>query len=167
MSFCGCHGGAGPELTARLAPGYTGQRQVHGLIFMDKKLVLNLLPDRVGVCRLESAADLPAGLPGPEGFYSITGTGRETSLVCREDLLPAGVPCESGFRILEVEGPLNFDLTGILAALLNPLAGAGVPVFTISTYDTDYILIKDNRLEQALRALEKAVAIIRRDPKEG
>ena len=167
MSFCGCHGGAGPELTARLAPGYTGQRQVHGLIFMDNKLVLTLLPDRVGVCRLNSASDLPAGFPGGEGFYSITVTGRETSLVCREDLLPSGVPVERGFRILEVEGPLDFDLTGVLSALLKPLAGAGVPVFTISTFDTDYILVKDSRLGQAIRALEKAVALVRHDPKEG
>ena len=125
------------------------------------KYILTLLPDRLVICRLDS--DFPfSGLPLHEsGFYSVTKTDEEISLVCREESIPAGFPLEKDFRLLKVEGPLDFSLTGVLSSLLKPLAGAAIPVFTISTYDTDYILVKDSQLEQALRALS-SVAVVNR-----
>jgi len=67
--------------------------------------------------------------------------------------VPAGVTAETGWRCLRVEGPLSFELTGVLADLSAPLARAGIPVFVISTYDTDYVLVKAVDLEQACSAL--------------
>ncbi len=125
------------------------------------KYILTLLPDRLVVCRLESDFPIP-GLPLQDGgFYSVTKTDEEVSLVCREESIPAGFPLEKYFRLLKVEGPLDFSLTGVLSLLLKPLADAAIPVFTISTYDTDYILVKDGQLEQALRALS-SVAVVNR-----
>ncbi len=160
MRLCGCHRGAGPELTTRKAPGNTSQRQVHGLNFMDKP-VISLLPERVGICRLDSGAAIPGEVFSAESFYSVTGTTREMSLICREDFVPAGYPVERGFRILQVEGPLDFSLTGLLVSLLSPLAAAGVAVVTVSTYDTDYILIKEQNLETAISALGAVATVIR------
>jgi uncharacterized protein len=123
-----------------------------------KKLNLYLLPEKLGVYRLDPGAPLP----GPDNgtFFSVTRTADEISVVCREDLIPADCPGEKGFRILKVKGPLDFNLTGILASLLNPLAAAGISVFAVSTYDTDYILVKDENLKPALSALGAVATII-------
>lgn len=161
MGFCGCHGGAGLELTAWQAPGDAGQRQVRGLNIMEKKYCLSLLPDKLGVCRFDSGSPPPDWLRESTGFYAITVTSDETSVVCREDLIPAGSLSEKHFRALKVQGPLDFSLTGVLASLINPLAGAGIAVFTISTYDTDYILLKEKDLEKAIIALSDFAIITR------
>jgi len=125
------------------------------------KYNITLLPDRLVICRLDSNFPF-SGLSLPDsGFYSVTKTAEEVSLVCREESIPAGFPAEKDFRLLKVEGPLDFSLTGVLSSLLKPLADAAIPVFTISTYDTDYILVKDGQLEQALRALS-SVAVVDR-----
>ncbi len=118
-----------------------------------RQLHLTLLPDKLGVCRLESGTALPNWLRESGSFFSVTGTVDETSLVCRDELIPANCLSERGFRLFKVEGPLDFSLTGILSSLLNPLAAAGIAVFTISTYDTDYLMIKEDKLETAISAL--------------
>jgi uncharacterized protein len=126
-----------------------------------KKYILTLLPDRLVVCRLDRKFPF-SGLPFDDsGFYSVTKTADEVSLVCREGSIPAGFPVEKYFRLLKVEGPLDFSLTGVLSSLLKPLADAAIPVFTISTYDTDYIMVKEAQLEQALIALG-SVAVVNR-----
>jgi hypothetical protein len=116
---------------------------------------LRLLERRLAVCRLDADAAVPAWARGE--LLSITRTRAELSVVCEEDALPAdGPPAERGWRALEVEGPLDFDLIGILASLTGPLAAADVPVFALSTYDTDYLLVLERDLERALSALERA-----------
>jgi uncharacterized protein len=70
--------------------------------------------------------------------------------------VPGGVPCEAGWRCLRVQGPLDFGLTGILAALTAPLAAAGIPVFAVCTYDTDCVMVKAENLERAVEALRAA-----------
>jgi uncharacterized protein len=118
-------------------------------------LTLHLLPFELAVCRLHSEDTLPSwGLASP--FFSLTRTQEELSIVCSQDSVPPGVVCERGWRALMVQGPLDFDLTGILASLLNPLADAGISVFALSTYDTDYVLVKDANLQDALHALSCA-----------
>lgn len=118
-------------------------------------LELTVLPDRLGVARLDAREALPSwALEGP--FFSITRTGRELSLVCREAGVPPDVRAESAFRALEVSGPLDLALTGILSSLLEPLAEARISVFAISTYDTDYVLVREADLERAVRALRQA-----------
>ena len=115
---------------------------------------LTVLPDRFAVCRLSATSEIPRVLD-ESGFFSITRTARELSLVCREsEDLPGEV--EPGWRCLEVEGPLEFDQVGILASLAQPLAEAGVSIFALSTYDTDYILLKDDQLAAASVALRAA-----------
>ena len=125
------------------------------------KYNITLLPDRLVICRLDSKFPF-SGLPlHNSGFYSVTKTAEEVSLVCREESIPTGFPVEKDFRLLKVEGPLDFSLTGVLSSLLKPLADAAIPVFTISTYDTDYILVKDGQLEQTLRALSSVADVNR------
>ena len=77
-------------------------------------------------------------------------------MVCPEENVPAAVRHQAGWRALAVRGPLAFELTGVLASLASPLAEAGVPIFALSTFDTDYLLVPGERLEAALAALEAA-----------
>ena len=91
----------------------------------------------------------------PAEFLSITRTATELSVVARAYQVPPGFPAEVGWRCLEVEGPLAFDLTGILAAISAPLAVAGIPIFAVSTFDTDYVLVKASDLERAVAALRE------------
>ncbi len=120
----------------------------------DHSLRLSLLPGRYSVWRLCPAAPLPAF--SGEGLFSVTRTPDEVSVVSREECCPAGVPCERGWRCLAVTGPLAFELTGVLESLAAPLAAAGVAVFALSTYQTDYLLVKEPQLAQAIAALETA-----------
>lgn len=118
-------------------------------------LALALLPPRLAVCRLGDSEDPPAwALAG--GFFSITRTGGELSVVCAEAVVPAGIRAEIGFRALGVEGPLDFALTGVLSSLLDPLAEAGIPVFAISAYDTDFVLVREHDLDRAVASLRGA-----------
>ena len=91
------------------------------------------------------------------GFVSITRTEEELSIVCDERLVPFEfVAVERGFRMLMVVGPLDFSLTGVMASIAGPLAEAGVSLFAISTYDTDYVLVREERLGEAVEALRGA-----------
>jgi hypothetical protein len=114
---------------------------------------LQLLPGRYAVCRLAADAEIP---PIGGTFFSITRTADELSVVCEESATPQDVKCELGWRALKVAGPLDFSLTGVLAAIAAPLAAANVSIFAISTFDTDYVLVKDDLLERALEALRQA-----------
>ena len=125
-----------------------------------EKLTLFLLPYRLGICRFESGASIPDWLQNGSDFFSITGTEDETSLVCREDLIPVDCISEKGFCALKVKGPLAFGLTGILSSFLNPLADDGISIFAISTYDTDYILVKEEVLDQSIAALKEVATVI-------
>ena len=120
------------------------------------QLSLSLLPDQYAISRLEATMALPSWVSST-AFSSITRTADELSIVCREDDLPADIPAERGWRCLKVEGP--FDLSsaiGVLAALATPLASSGIGIFVVSTYDTDYLLVKDQQLDQATLALSAA-----------
>lgn len=124
-------------------------------------LTLHVLDERLGIARLPADAPLPPWLPAG-GFLSITRTADECSVVCVEAAIPNGVRCERGWRGLQVEGPLDFALTGILARLAAPLAEAGVSIFALSTYDTDYLLVRADALEEAVRVLKAAGHRVRR-----
>ena len=115
-------------------------------------LTLTVLPDLYAISRLDAAADVPAW-SGPGPFVSVSRTLEELSIVCLEANVPSGVTCERGWRILKCEGPLDFALPGIMASLAEPLAEAGVPIFPIATYETDYVLVKEKHLETAVQAL--------------
>jgi hypothetical protein len=119
------------------------------------RLQLRVLDDRLSVCRLPDGSALPEWA-GSGTLSSVTWTARETSVVCAASAVPDGVVAEHGWRALAVAGPLDFALTGVLAALAQPLAGAGVSIFALSTYDTDYVLVREDVLEDAVHALVAA-----------
>lgn len=115
-------------------------------------LRLSLLGERLAVCRLDSQAAVPSWT-SDGSFFSITRTPEELSIVCPDENVPEDAVCERDWRAFKVEGPLDFTETGILAALAGPLAGAGVSIFAVSTYDTDYVLMKEEQLDVAITAL--------------
>ena len=100
------------------------------------------------------------------GFFSVTRSADELSIVCNEHVceehvcddqrLPDGVRVERGWVALQLEGPFPFSMTGVLASFLQPLAEAKIPIFAISTFDTDYVLVKREDLERAQKALATA-----------
>ena len=119
-------------------------------------LTLETLPGHYGVFRLAPDAAVPAWILAADGFLSITRTKDELSIVCAEDSVPPWAKAERGFRILKVQGILDFFLTGILATIAVPLAEANISIFAVSTHDTDYVLVAANRLEDAIHALTAA-----------
>lgn len=122
---------------------------------MKPNLTLNLSiePGRWAVCRFAPGTDCSLL---QEHLFTAVWTPEETSVVCRYESAPAAVPTQGPFAMLKVQGPLDFSLTGIMASLTKPLADAGVSVFTISTDDTDYLLIGESRLSKAITALQAA-----------
>jgi hypothetical protein len=120
----------------------------------DLRLELLLLSDRLAVCKLAREESIPAW--ATQGvFWSITRTPDELSVVCLEQSVPVDVQAESGWRGLRVAGVIEFSVAGVLASLSSSLAAAGISLFAISTFDTDYILVKEQDLRRAIDALTK------------
>lgn len=114
----------------------------------------SLLDGYMSVCRLGPSSDIPDWAT-ESGFCSVTRTLDELSVVCPQDSAPEGIRCEGGWRVLKLEGPFEFSEVGVLASVAVPLAEAGVSIFAVSTFDTDYVLVKDEQLESAVRALRE------------
>ncbi|MBI1795553.1 MAG: ACT domain-containing protein [Candidatus Eisenbacteria bacterium] len=119
------------------------------------------MPERLAICRLDPAAPFPAWvLHEGAALFSVTRTPDETSIVCAEDdVPPAVVRVERGWRALAVAGPIPFDAVGVIASITEPLAAHGVPVFVISTYDTDLVLVRAVDLPRAIEALRPGFTI--------
>lgn len=117
-------------------------------------LNLIVLADIFAICRLDADAPIPDW--AQEEFVSITRTPDELSIVCHQDRVPDDVQCEAGWRCLRVDGKLDFSLVGVIALLTGPLAEAGISVFVVSSFDTDYLLVKDSDMDKAVAALEEA-----------
>jgi len=120
---------------------------------MGQKLML--LAGKLMICRLGQDASVPYWA-GQGVFRSITRTADELSIVCAEADVPADVTAERGWRAFKVEGPLDLSLTGILASLAGPLAEARINLFAISTYDTDYLLVKEGMVRKAAEVLVRS-----------
>jgi hypothetical protein len=112
---------------------------------------LELVPGEFSIWRLD--ADAPAPSIDSGSFLSVTRTEDELSIVSLTVDVPDGAKAEPGWRCLKLEGPLPFDMTGVLATLSTALAEAGVPIFVVSTYNTDYLLVKANDIEKARSTL--------------
>src|SRR5512136_2343443 len=117
-------------------------------------LTLTVLPETLAICRLSADEAVPDWAMIGE-FVSITHTADELSIVCAEENVPADVKADRGWRALKVAGPLDLALTGILAALTVPLAQAQINLFAISTFDTDYLLVKGYNLAGACDVLRR------------
>lgn len=118
-----------------------------------QKLALRVHPGLHCICRFGPAEPLPAWT-GRAKFCSITRTHDELSVVCDEEAVPSHVQADRGWRLLGVQGPLDLTMVGVLARLATTLADASVSIFAISTYDTDYLLVRDSDLLRAVSALE-------------
>ena len=116
------------------------------------RLELKVLDGRMAVCRLSPDSGVP-GWATAAGFFSVTRTVDELCVVCPEGDVPEGVRSEGGWRVLALRGPFEFSAVGVLASVAAPLAGAGVSIFALSTYDTDYVLVKEEGLDVAVSAL--------------
>lgn len=120
-------------------------------------LTLRILPDTLAVCRMPAGDPPPAWLDWCDPLLAVLRRGPELSIVCRVERLPAPVPpgltIEAGWRALEVQGPLDFALVGILADLSGRLAQAGVSLFALSTFETDLVLVRAPNLPRAVDAL--------------
>jgi hypothetical protein len=113
--------------------------------------VFSLLSEQLAICRLAPDAPVPPWPSGP--FVSITRTPDELSIVCDERAVPASVRCVRGRRALGIRGVVDFSTIGVIAGLTRPLAAAGISVFVVSTYDTDWILVQDPDLAKTLAVL--------------
>jgi hypothetical protein len=120
-----------------------------------KNLKLVSLDGNYAICRLVAGMVSPEwSFGGP--FYSITRTPDEISIICLHEQVPENIQCQPGWRLLKIEGPFEFDEIGVLASLTAPLADAQISLLTISTFDTDYILIQEDNFPQAVHILAAA-----------
>ena len=119
-----------------------------------RQLTLIMVADTFAICRLGSDASIPPWATTGE-FFSITRTADELSVVCRQDDVPHGIRCERGWRCLRVAGTMPFSVVGVLSSLTVPLAEVGISVFAISTFDTDYLLVKEDHIDKAITALQQ------------
>lgn len=111
-----------------------------------------VLHEALAVCRLPAGAALPPGvLDAP--FCAVTRTADELSLVLSVDQVKADWEVEKTWRALKVEGPLDFNMVGVIAQISAPLATAGIPIFVVSTFETDYLLVKDDQFDKTCALL--------------
>src|SRR6266403_3102498 len=117
---------------------------------------LSLLPCTFAICRLDPVDAIPVwALTG--SFFTITRTDEELSIVCEEAVIDpehglTHIKIEPGWRGLKLHGPIPFETTGVIASLTTALANAGISVSPIATYDTDYLFVKNDRLQDAMAA---------------
>jgi len=122
-----------------------------------RQVPLEVLNDRLAICRSGKDEPLPGWAKAPAGeFFSATRTRDELSIIIANARAPGEAKCERDWRLLMVKGPLPFNLVGIIAGLSGTLANAGVSIFALSTYDTDYIMVKQIDLDRALATLRRA-----------
>ncbi|MFH1198107.1 MAG: ACT domain-containing protein [bacterium] len=127
---------------------------------MTNKLTLSVLKETFAICKLANNSPIPPWAADGE-FFSITRTHDELSIVCFEKYVPADVTVEKDWAAIKVDGPLDFSMTGILLSITTVLAKSKISVFAISTYDTDYVLVKKDKVDAALKALSNNFAIAR------
>lgn len=129
-----------------------------------RKLTLKLQPERLTICRLEPDHPIPPwAIAG--SFFTVTRHSTELAIVCESRLAPKKVQRVGRWRALVVKGPLPMDLTGVLAAVICPLAAAGVSLFGVSTFDSDYIMVLERDLKRATAVLRRAGHRV--EPKDG
>jgi hypothetical protein len=89
-------------------------------------------------------------------FFSVTSTAEELSIVCSGAQVPSDIVHENGWACLKLRGPFPFSETGILTSFVRPLSERAIPIFAVSTFDTDYVLVKQECVEKAVQALREA-----------
>lgn len=120
-----------------------------------QKLKFRWLSGAYAIVRLAPDASVPEWATKGE-FTSITRTGHELSIVCATENLPSDISSQHRWISLKLEGPFSFSQTGVLLSFIEPLSSRGIPIFAISTYNTDYVLIQEEFAGMALDSLQRA-----------
>ena len=120
-----------------------------------KKLTLSILPEKLGICHLDEKSLIPSWALEKTNFISITRTMDELSITLPQEKIPGGVMVEKDWRAFKLEGDLGLASIGVIASLAKPLADAGISIFNVSTYETNYVLVEDKNLEKAKEILGK------------
>jgi len=126
---------------------------------LDHHLTLLVLAGTFAICRLDKNSPVPEWAFVGD-FYSMTRTFDELSIVCPQVNVPVGMTCDKGWRCLKVEGVLGLSLTGVIASLATTLADASISLFGVSTYDTDYLLVREKDLKRAVLVLSQAGHVV-------
>jgi hypothetical protein len=119
------------------------------------KLILSTIQDRFAICQLGSQAPIPGWVYDCD-FFSITRTHEELSIICPETNIPENITSIRGWCVFKIEGQFDFNEIGVLNSITTPLAKAQLSLLTISTFDTDYILIQESHYDQARLILKSA-----------
>ena len=122
---------------------------------MSHKLTLQLLNETFTINKLPQFAEIPSILARGEMCF-ISRTDEELTIVCPDFMAPNNVQQELGWRCLKVDATMKLQEVGILESLLQPISEAGVPIFAVSTYNTDYVFVHDENLVTVVQALQKA-----------
>lgn len=120
----------------------------------NSKFNIKIFEGTFAVCKINCLDDIKEILEH-DSFLSLTVTDDEISVVIEEKLIPHDSDCEKGWKILKIDETLDFSLTGVISSITKILADANIPVFVISTFNTDYILIKSDNLERAVNVLKE------------
>jgi hypothetical protein len=135
---------------ALLIPQRDGDR-----VPVQRKLRFSRIPGSFAICRLAPQAAVPDwALRGT--FFSVTSSADELSIVCPGGQVPPEIQHENDWACLRLEGPFPFSETGILASFVQPLSERAIPIFAVSTFDTDYVLVKTAWVKNAVEALKGA-----------
>lgn len=119
------------------------------------RLTLKVLDVTLAICQLEPGSEVEEWSDGT-GIFSVMRTDDEVTIVCSEELVPEGAICSKGWKCIRLVGHFDFTEVGVLSQLALPLAGANVPIFVMSAYNTDYVLVRKQDLQRASEALRTA-----------
>ena len=122
---------------------------------MQRRLKFRRVPGWFAVCRMPAKSAVPGWALGGD-FFSVSATADELSIVCSQSQVPSEVTHEAGWACLKLEGPFPFSQTGILSSFIQPLAEQAIPIFALSTFDTDYVLVKQVSVDKAMATLRAA-----------
>lgn len=123
-----------------------------------KKFILSVLPEKLGICHFDKKSPIP-GWAMEISFCSIARTEDELSVVCPQDKIPGGVLAEKNWRAFKLESTADLFSVGVIASLSQPLAEAGISLFNVSTYETNYILVEEKNLAKAIAVLGKTCEV--------
>ncbi|MFW6029989.1 MAG: ACT domain-containing protein [Halanaerobiales bacterium] len=121
-----------------------------------QELSLRVMKYKLAVSKIDSTMPIPLWVLKSREFYSITRTKEEMSIISSEESVPPGVKTEKGWKAIKVEGNLDFSMVGVISSISKILGDAGISIFVMSTYNTDYILIKEEKLASAENVLKES-----------
>jgi hypothetical protein len=115
---------------------------------------LSLLDKIFGICVFANNIPIPEWA-ATASLCSITRTGKELTVVCPQNIIPADIEHDREWRCFRIDGSFDLEQIGVISSLAAPLAQAGISIYVVSSYDTDYILVKDEKVEQVIAVLSR------------